>query len=171
MSFAEKGVRAAPLGRARVFSHYAGAAWLLPMSRAAIALALQAMLRALPDGNACATAGVELHVVDDAAMSAANRRFMDCTGPTNVLSFPGGADVPGILLFSADTLARECLLYGQEPGRHALRLLAHGMGHLAGLDHGPDMDRQCAACLAAAQKTLAGHDAGISRPSRVMRQA
>lgn len=134
------------------------------MSRAAIAIALQAMLRALPGGNGCATGGVELHFVDDAAMSAANRRFMDCAGPTNVLSFPGGADLPGILLFSPDTLARECLLYGQEPGLHTLRLLAHGMGHLAGLDHGPAMDRQCQACLTAAQKILAAHDAGISRP-------
>ncbi len=163
MSFAGKLVQAAPTGgRVRVFSHYAAAAWLLPMSRAAIALALQAMLRALPGGNACATAGVDLHLVDDAVMSAANRRFMDCTGPTNVLSFPGGGDLPGILLFSPDTLARECLLYGQEPGLHTLRLLAHGMGHLAGLDHGPDMDRRCRACLAAAQKIVAAHDAGFS---------
>ena len=83
---------------------------------------------------------VELHLVDDAAMSAANRRSMGCQGPTNVLSFPGGCDSPGTLLFSLDTLRRECLLYGQEPGEHALRLLAHGMAHLCGLDHSEQMD-------------------------------
>lgn len=141
-------------GRARVFSHYAAVAWLLPWSRSGLALALRAMLCALPHGSPCARAGVELHIVDDAVMSAANRRFMHCAGPTNVLSFPGGADLPGILLFSADTLARECLLYGQEPKRHTLRLLAHGVGHLAGLDHGPAMDDQGQACVAAAQKIL-----------------
>lgn len=101
-----------------------------------------------------------MHFVDDAVMSAANRRFMACEGPTNVLSFPGGTDLPGILLFSPDTLARECILYGQEPGRHALRLLAHGMAHLAGLDHGPDMDRRCESCVAAAQKMLAAEASG-----------
>lgn len=62
--------------------------------------------------------------------------------------------------FSPDTLARECILYGQEPGRHALRLLAHGMAHLAGLDHGPDMDRRCESCVAAAQKMLAAEASG-----------
>ena len=67
---------------------------------------------------------------------------------------PGGEDLPGILLLSLDTLARECLLYGQEPAEHALRLLAHGMGHLAGLDHGPAMDRVCAACFDAARQAL-----------------
>ena len=43
-------------------------------------------------------------------------------------------------MFSLDTLRRECLLYGQEPAEHALRLLAHGMAHLCGLDHGEQMD-------------------------------
>ena len=52
--------------------------------------------------------------------------------------------MPGTLLFSVDTLYRECLLYGQPPQEHAIRLLAHGMGHLMGLDHGPAMDAVCA---------------------------
>lgn len=46
----------------------------------------------------------------------------------------------GWLVLSLDTWRRECLLYGQEPVEHALRLLAHGLGHLAGYDHGPEMD-------------------------------
>ena len=83
---------------------------------------------------------VEVHLLDDAAIGAANRRCMGCQGPTNVLSFPGGCDSPGTLLFSLDTLRRECLLYGQDADEHALRLLAHGMAHLCGLDHGVQMD-------------------------------
>jgi len=46
----------------------------------------------------------------------------------------------GWLVLSLDTWRRECLLYGQKPVEHALRLLAHGLGHLAGYDHGPEMD-------------------------------
>ncbi len=100
-------------------------------------------------------AGVELYLVTDAAMARANMRHMGCTGPTNVLSFPGGDAMPGTLLLSLDTLDRECLLYGQEPSEHLLRLLAHGMGHLAGLDHGPGMDALCAALTEAAEAATA----------------
>lgn len=88
----------------------------------------------------CPPPAVELHLLDDASIGVANRRCLGCTGPTNVLSFPGGSDTPGTLLFSLDTLHRECLLYGQEPAEHALRLLAHGMAHLCGLDHSEQMD-------------------------------
>jgi metalloprotein, YbeY/UPF0054 family len=98
---------------------------------------------------------VELHLLNDAAISAANRRCLGCTGPTNVLSFPGGSDAPGSLLFSLDTLRRECLLYGQEPAEHALRLLAHGMAHLCGLDHGEQMDAASAVFMQAAAAALA----------------
>lgn len=113
---------------------------------------------------------VELYLIDDAAMAVANARHMGCSGPTNVLSFPGaagpaqepgvagaaGSRMAGTLLLSLDTLERECLFYGQEPAGHLLRLLAHGMGHLAGLDHGPEMEALCAACQEAAVAGLAG---------------
>lgn len=81
-------------------------------------------------------------------------QHLGCHGPTNVLSFPGAPGMAGALLLSLDTLERECLLYGQEPCEHLLRLLAHGMGHLAGLDHGPEMDALCVACQEAAEAGL-----------------
>ena len=139
----------------RILPHYGAHAWLLPLNRRELALALRIMLRALAAAESGAPDSVELHLVDDAAVSAANRRFRPLHKFTNVLSFPGGEDLPGILLLSLDTLMRECLLYGQEPAGHALRLLAHGMGHLAGLDHGPAMDRACAACFDAARRACA----------------
>ena len=137
---AEKGM---PLleTRVRIFCRYAALAWLLPLDRRVLGSCLTAMLEAAAASGAPEPPpAVELHLVDDALIRAANRRFMGCEGPTNVLSFPGGADSPGILLLSLDTLRRECLLYGQEPGEHALRLLAHGMAHLCGLDHSAQMD-------------------------------
>lgn len=103
-------------------------------------------------------AEVELFLLDDAAIADANARHLGCTGPTNILSFPGGADAPGVLLLSLDTLHRECLLYGQDPAEHAVRLLAHGMGHLCGLDHGPDMDALCERCMDAGCAALCGEE-------------
>ena len=130
-----------PQATVRIFCRYPATAWILPLDRRQQRAALAAMLAAAEQANVpVVPPAVELHLVDDAAMSAANRRCMGCQGPTNVLSFPGGCDSPGTLLFSLDTLRRECLLYGQEPGEHALRLLAHGMAHLCGLDHSAQMD-------------------------------
>jgi probable rRNA maturation factor len=34
-------------------------------------------------------------------------------------------------------------LYDQEPERHLRRLLAHGLSHLAGFAHGPEMELLC----------------------------
>lgn len=93
---------------------------------------------------------VELFIVRDGHMARENLRCMGCQGPTNVLSFPGDAELAGEMLLSADALYRECLLYGQPPAVHLLRLLAHGMGHLQGLDHGPEMDACCERMLHAA---------------------
>ncbi|WP_035064928.1 rRNA maturation RNase YbeY [Nitratidesulfovibrio termitidis] len=70
---------------------------------------------------------------DDAAEAWPDARPGD--GPDE-----GGPCHLGWLVLSLDTWRRECQLYGQEPVEHALRLLAHGLGHLAGYDHGPEMD-------------------------------
>ncbi len=136
-------------GRVRIFRHYPQGAAFTPLHWRQMETALEAMLEILPDAAQSAAEGfqvpaeVELFLLDDAAIADANARHLDCTGPTNILSFPGGADAPGVLLLSLDTLCRECLLYGQDPAEHAVRLLAHGMGHLCGLDHGPAMDALC----------------------------
>ena len=87
---------------------------------------------------------LSLTLVDDAGVAALNQKFLGCTGPTNILSFPEGdperPEELGALFLSVETLAREAFLYGQEPQEHLARLLAHGILHLAGHDHGPEMD-------------------------------
>lgn len=90
---------------------------------------------------------VELDVVDDAGQSELNHNFMGCQGPTNILSFPEDQNRRGSLSLSADTFARECVLYGQEPKAHLVRLLAHGLCHLAGYGHGNEMDAISNLCL------------------------
>jgi probable rRNA maturation factor len=84
---------------------------------------------------------LSLRIVDDREMADLNGQYMGCLGPTNVLSFPGGeGDWLGDLVLSAETLARESWLYNQDVHEYTVRLLAHGLLHLMGHDHGPEMD-------------------------------
>lgn len=89
-------------------------------------------------------ASFELRLVDDNEMAGLNASFLGLVGPTNVLAFPASdPERPaylGQIALSVDTLSRESLLYGQDPGRHLTRLLAHGLLHLAGFEHGPAME-------------------------------
>lgn len=94
---------------------------------------------------------VSLTVVGDREMAALNRTHLGCVGPTNVLAFESGEDAfLGEIVLSAETLARETALYGQGPRRHLSRLLAHALLHLAGLDHGPEMEALTEQAVAAA---------------------
>ncbi|MCG8530239.1 MAG: rRNA maturation RNase YbeY [Desulfovibrionales bacterium] len=113
--------------------------WLLPLSRTELTRVMNAMLDAIGQAGK----DVEIQLVNDATIADLNASFLNCDGPTNILSFPatedGTAQHIGWLALSMDTLERECLLYGQERVEHALRLIAHGMLHLAGYDHGEEM--------------------------------
>lgn len=117
-----------------------------PLSRRELADMCDIILDALDlDGRS-----FTLTLVDDQSIASVNADFLGCTGPTNILSFPAGEgeDVPSVdgedgdlgeLVLSVDTLARETELYGQVPAEHLARLLAHGILHLAGYDHGEEM--------------------------------
>lgn len=94
-------------------------------------------------GRAPEELSVQLIVGSDGDIAEVNARNLGCSGPTNILSFPGDGASLGTLFLSADTLEREAVLYGQDAESHAIRLLAHGMGHIAGFDHGPEMEDFC----------------------------
>lgn len=93
--------------------------------------------------------GLSIAVVDDAHMEMLNERFLGLVGPTNVLSFEVQDDAGGLgeVILNADAVLREARLYGQNPVEHMGRLLAHGVLHLAGLEHGPEMDSAVEAVL------------------------
>ncbi len=123
----------------RILTAGARHAWLLPVELGRLRRAAATMLEAagVRDGS------VELCLVRDAGSAALNERWLGCTGPTNVLAFPGDEPAIGSLVLSVDAVHREALLYGRDEADHCLRLLAHGLAHLAGYDHGPEMDRLC----------------------------
>ncbi|MGE4506887.1 MAG: rRNA maturation RNase YbeY [Desulfovibrionaceae bacterium] len=130
---------------------------------------LRELLTDLRDVFGLDWAALGLRLVDDAEMAELNETFLGCKGPTNVLAFPAGEGGPalgsadedageepaapegtgeepaegthlGEIALSVPTLLREAELYGQPPGEHLVRLLAHALLHLAGHDHGPLMD-------------------------------
>jgi probable rRNA maturation factor len=131
--------------------------WAMPFDRRDLRRALRTMLSAAEEKGVSVPERVEVRLVDDKAMRAANSRFTGCPGPTNVLSFPGEGDMPGLILVSSGAVLRECLLYGQRPAEYTLLLLAHGLAHLAGLEHGAGMDGLCDVCVTAAGQTLIPH--------------
>jgi probable rRNA maturation factor len=112
----------------------------LPLSRFELSELCARLAEALQLGQAA----FELSVVDDESIAELNRNFLGVDGPTNVLSFPGSRpDDPeyvGEIALAARTAYREAVLYGQDPAAHLARLLAHGLLHLAGFDHGEVME-------------------------------
>ena len=98
--------------------------------------------------------GVDLYLIDDAEMQRANLEYMGCAGVTNILSFPGGDGLSGSLLVSLDTLGRECVFYGQPLAIYWIRLLAHGIAHLAQLEHGDEHDLISQSCEQVAYRLL-----------------
>lgn len=123
----------------------------LPLSRRELGPLVERALEAM--GLAGAT--FELSLVGDAEIESLNRSFLGLPGPTNVLSFPSGegADYLGEMAIGVETAAREAFLYGQDPAGHFLRLLCHGLAHLAGFEHGEAMDALAEAAL---ESALAG---------------
>ena len=116
---------------------------LLPLDARQLAACLQQML-----GRLHLEADLELECLRDADIMDLNTAHMVCHGPTNILSFPSGeAGFLGSLALSVDCLRREARLYGQNITEYCHTLLAHGLAHLLGYDHGPDMDAVCAVML------------------------
>ena len=121
--------------------------WLMPLGRRELERKLESMLETAFSG----TVELDLLLVRDAEMAVYNKAYMGCSGPTNILSFPldeqfcdtDTVTSLGSLILSVDMLHREARLYGQHVAMHCIRLLAHGLGHLAGFDHGPEMDTFC----------------------------
>jgi probable rRNA maturation factor len=88
-------------------------------------------------------------ICDDAFIRGLNRQYRDKDEATDVLSFeqgetykdPEGAErfLAGDIVISLDGLARNADEFGIPADEELRRLIAHGILHLAGMDH-PDND-------------------------------
>lgn len=121
--------------------------WLLPLTLPELGRALKGMAGAMQTDTPLVL--VELTLCDDDGIAELNQDFLGLPGPTNVLAFPGMGGL-GSLALSVETICREAWLYGQEPAAYTLKMLAHGLAHLMGYDHGPEMDIVVEKGLAAA---------------------
>ena len=99
----------------------------------------QAVLNALDNPNA----ELSVVIVDDSEITELNQKYLNRTGPTNVIAFPmrEGA-FPGIspqligdVVISIDTSRREAELSGISTDERVDQLLIHGILHLLGYDH------------------------------------
>ncbi len=80
--------------------------------------------------------------MDDPGIASLNRQYRNRDQATNVLAFSMGegeggfiSQVLGDIVISLDTAMREALEEGIHIKDRVLRLLAHGLLHLLGLDH------------------------------------
>jgi probable rRNA maturation factor len=89
-----------------------------------------------------------LRIVDAAESRSLNSRWRGKDKPTNVLSFPAGADlhdpggaIPlGDIVVCASVVRREAREQAKQPLGHWAHMVVHGMLHLLGYDHENDRD-------------------------------
>ena len=116
-------------------------------------VALESLARALFPGGPASVSYVELSVAlcTDAHIRALNAEWRGKDAATDVLSVPaeafGEVTVLGDCVVSVDTAARQARDLGHALADECRVLLAHGIAHLAGMDHedGEEQARECRA--------------------------
>lgn len=89
---------------------------------------------------------VEVHVLitGDDRVRELNRSYRQVDAPTDVLSFPGGEELPtggrwlGEIIVSLDTARRQAAELGHGEVDELEELMLHGVLHLLGYDHEQD---------------------------------
>jgi probable rRNA maturation factor len=96
---------------------------------------IEAAVQAAFAGSAYSTATVSVAIVDDEAIHALNRQFLDHDYPTDVLSFPledAPPSLEGEIVVSFDTAIRCAAEAGWSAADELLLYVVHGALHLAG---------------------------------------
>ncbi|MBI5395361.1 MAG: rRNA maturation RNase YbeY [Verrucomicrobia bacterium] len=84
---------------------------------------------------------LSIALVDDAAIAEINQRFLNHTGPTDVISFNLGGGT-GEIIVSAERAAIVARQLRRKPAAELALYLVHGLLHLAGMDdHTPAQRR------------------------------
>lgn len=83
---------------------------------------------------------------DNAEMQRLNKQWRSKDWPTDVLSFPGNAEIPsesrhlGDIALGFETASGDAAKLGRKMPAHISHLLVHGFLHLLGYDHETDGD-------------------------------
>jgi probable rRNA maturation factor len=148
----------------------AAPAWTRALPRAR-AVAKHAAAAALAAAGLKRPAEVSLLLTGDAAVRKLNGAYRGKDKPTNVLSFPAGADgaprgaprILGDVVLAYGVAAQEAKSEGKTLKAHLSHLVVHGVLHLLGYDHEHDTDASAMERLE--KKILAG--LGIADPYSV----
>ena len=89
------------------------------------------------------TGAVCVRVVGAAEGGLLNGRYRGVDAPTNVLSFPSEAEVPGErylgdVVVCAPVVETEAQAQNKQPADHYAHMVVHGVLHLRGFDHGTE---------------------------------
>jgi probable rRNA maturation factor len=106
--------------------------------------ALAALARATLLGEGLRRAELSISFVDEAEMTGLHERYMNESGPTDVLSFPLEDEMDGDMRLLGDVVVAPAVAARNNPGdpQGELRLLlVHGILHLLGYDHEDDTGR------------------------------
>lgn len=102
----------------------------------------QWVLQALPEDKT--DAELTVRIVDEAEITALNRRYRGKDGATNVLSFPYEG-IPGVdtallgdIVICAPVVASEAVAQDKPLDAHWAHIVVHGVLHLLGYDHQHD---------------------------------
>jgi probable rRNA maturation factor len=113
------------------------------------ALIERALRQTLAACGAKLRAGTEVSILlcDDEVIAELNARWRHCEGPTNVLSFPAGAELGntaalGDIVIAYETTSCEAEAENKSFTDHFTHLLVHGFLHLLGYDHGTDAEAE-----------------------------
>ncbi|MGC4002084.1 MAG: rRNA maturation RNase YbeY [Pirellulales bacterium] len=96
----------------------------LPVDNGMIRRAVRMVLA----GEGCKLAKISVAVLDDPAIHALNKRFLEHDYPTDVLTFPlenGKKGLEGEIVVSADTAVRNAAEYQTEPANELLLYVVH----------------------------------------------
>ena len=119
---------------------------------------LKSLVQAMVHSFGWKCGDIEILVTSDMEIACMNQKYMDLPGPTNVLSFPLDMDhsngLNGSIVLSAHALRREADLYAQDPAEYCMRLIVHGLLHLAGKEHGLEMETMTESGLRAAVEAM-----------------
>lgn len=109
-----------------------------PLAAADLAALLRRAARAALTAHGARDAELSITVVDDAAISELNRRYLGHEGPTDVISFElgeaGGPPV-GDVYIGWDQALRQAASLGVPPREELARLAIHGTLHVLGYQH------------------------------------
>lgn len=105
-----------------------------------LADAVGAVLNETGENDVDGQVSIDIRLVDETESAELNEQFRNKAYPTNVLSFPADARLPGFhalgdLVICMPVVEAEAVAQGKTLDAHLMHMVVHGCFHLLGYDH------------------------------------